>query len=221
MQPPHNPYGPYAPPAQYPPMTGYGQSALYRQNVLVPPGSNAGPLVGTGLSTAKLVVGVVQLLGLFATVIFIGAAILISPEGRPDGTLMGLGVAAMVLWYLALIAFGILNLVWLYKFWSWIPPEQRYTPIWKKYISPGMAIGFSFIPYFNIYWMFVLYLGIADILERMRVMYPVSKGPAKNLALLRLIGGLVFFPALPILDYLFGRHVQAMAAEMHARMHAR
>jgi hypothetical protein len=90
--------------------------------------------------------------------------------------------------------------------------------MWKKYISPGTAIGFMFIPYFNIYWMFVIYLGIADIMERMRVQFPCSKGPAKTLAILALVIPLVFFPAAPFLQYMFARHVEEMAREMSARM---
>ena len=66
--------------------------------------------------------------------------------------------------------------------------------------------------------MFVVYLGIADVLERMRVQYPCSKGPAKTLAILALVIPLVFFPAGPILQYLFAKHVEEMAAEMQARM---
>ena len=90
--------------------------------------------------------------------------------------------------------------------------------MWKKYISPGTAIGFMFIPYFNIYWMFVVHLGIADILERMRVQYPTSKPNPKTLAIMTVVIPLVFFPAGPILQYMFAKHVEEMAREMQARM---
>ena len=38
----------------------------------------------------------------------------------------------------------------IYKLWSVIPPERAKT-------TPGMAIGFMFIPLFNIYWIFIVY----------------------------------------------------------------
>ena len=66
--------------------------------------------------------------------------------------------------------------------------------------------------------MFVVYLGIAEVLERMRVQYPSRLGPAKNLALMALIVPIVFFPAAPFLQYMFAKHVETMAAEMHAQM---
>lgn len=224
MQPPYGPYGqqppyaqPYASQSPHAAQNPYAPPgpAMYRQNVFVPQGATAAPLVGPTLRKLKLAAGVGQLVTMFAGIGFLVAAIM--NEG--DGETFGLGAMAMFgLWYLLVMAYSIVNVIWLYKFWSWIPPAQRYTSMWKKYISPGTAAGFMFIPYFNIYWMFVVNLGIADILERMRVEYPCSKGPAKTLALLAIVLPLVFFPAAPFLQYLFAKHVEEMAAEMAARM---
>lgn len=55
-------------------------------------------------------------------------------------------------------------------------------------------------------------------MERMRVQYPCSKGPAKTLAILALVIPMVFFPAGPLLQYMFAKHIEEMAAEMQARM---
>lgn len=221
MQQPHNPYGAYAPPAGPPAGHPYGvpqgsAQALYRQNVFVPPGASTAPLLGPGLRKAKLALGILQIVTMLATTaLFIGGIALGNDDGTP---LLVAAGAAMFLWYVFLLAYSIVGMVWSYKFWSWIPPEQRHTGLWKKYISPGQAVGFMFIPYFNIYWMFVIYLGIPDILERLRVAYPTNKPPAKNVALVRLIGSLLFFPAAPFLDYFFDKHVEGMAADMQAQM---
>ncbi len=90
--------------------------------------------------------------------------------------------------------------------------------MWKKYISPGAAVGFMFVPYFNIYWMFVTYLGMADIFERMAVQYPTSQPSPRTMALVALIVPFVFFPAAPIVQYMFAKHVETIAREMQAKM---
>ncbi|HVJ93311.1 MAG TPA: hypothetical protein VM580_26100 [Labilithrix sp.] len=215
MQPPYNPYGqqaPYAPPNPY----AAPGPQMYRQNVYVPPGASAGPPVGGALRKVKLAVGILQVLALIVgmTMLFAGGAM-----GDEDGaSFVAAGGGLLGLWYLLLFVYGIVNMIWLYGFWSWIPPEQRHTNLWKKYISPGTAVGFMFIPYFNIYWMFVIYLGIADIMERMRVQYPTSKSSAKTLAMLTTVVPMLFFPAGPFLQFFFAKHVEEMAKEMQARM---
>jgi len=229
---PHDPYGhgqpyaspaahPYAPPggAVTPYMHPQGAAPLYRQNVFVPEGARMAPLLGPGLRKSKLVLGILQVLCMLGGVLFFILGAVMS-DGGDGGPFMAVGGILFGLWYMLLIAYGIVGMVWTYKFWSWIPPQQRHTNLWKKYISPGQALGFMFIPYFNIYWMFVVYLGIADILERMRVEYPTDKGPAKTLALMRLIVPFVFFPAGPFLDFYFDRHVEGMAADMQRQMAA-
>src|SRR5690606_4537312 len=150
-------------------------------------------LPGPGLRKLKLAAGIGQIVTLFVGVGMFAAGIAIGED--EGGAVAAGGMAFFGLFYLLLLAYGIANMVWIYKFWSWIPPEQRYTNMWRKYISPGTAVGFMFIPYFNIYWMFVINLGLADIMERLRVQYPSSKGPAKTLAILAIVVPMVFFPA--------------------------
>jgi hypothetical protein len=201
---------------QYPNPYAAGAGPMYRQNVFVPYGATAGPLVGPTLRKLKLGLGITQIVAMLIgfTMLIVGGAI-----GQDAGAILALvGTLVLTLWYLLIFGAAIVNVIWLYQYWNWIPPDQRYTSMWKKYISPGTAVGFMFIPYFNIYWMFVVYLGIAEILERMRVQYPASRGPAKNLALMALIVPIVFFPAAPFLQYMFAKHVEEMAGDMHRQM---
>lgn len=193
-------------------------AALYRQNVFVPHGATAGDVPSPWMRNAKLALGIVQLVALtFAIGAFVGAG-LVEPEDQQ--ALLVTGGLLFGLWYLTLLGFGIANLIWVHKFWSWIPPEQRHTKLWKKYISPGMAVGLMFVPYFNIFWMFVVYLGICEVFERLAVAYPTSKPVPKNLALAMLIVPMLFFPASPFLHFLFDKHVEEMARETQARMAA-
>lgn len=224
-QPPPYGYGNYAPPQQQQQQQGYGNpyaapappmqaAGLYRQNVMVPYGASSEPLVGPTLRKWKLGLGITQIVCMV-----LGIALLIIGGAMDEPVIAGIGGIVFMVWYMLIFATAIVSGVWIYKFWSWIPPEQRWTNMWKKYISPGAAIGYMFIPYFNIYWMFVVYLGLSDIMERMRVQYPSTKGSPKTLAILAIVIPMVFFPAGPFLYYMLAKHLEEMAAEMQAQMH--
>lgn len=218
---PNSPYSPYAQaPNQYQAPNAYGAPmaapAMYRQNVFVPYGATAGPLVSPTLRKLKLTFGIAQLVAMFGGIILLVAGGAIGDD--VGGVIAVIGGIMLALWYMLLFASAITNAFWMHRFWSWVPPDQRYTSMWKKYISPGTAVGFMFVPYFNIYWLFVVYLGLPEIMERMRVQYPCSKPPAKNIALVTLIVSMLFFPAAPFLQYMFAKHLEGMAAEMQGRM---
>jgi len=55
---------------------------------------------------------------------------------------------------LALIAATVINYILLYRFWSIIQDGKART-------SPGVAVGFCFIPFFNFYWLYVAFVGLA------------------------------------------------------------
>lgn len=207
---PPQPPNPYAPPAAAP---------LYRANMFIPQGEVAGPVPQPTLRKAKLGIGIAQLVtGFFGLIGLVLGGIMSDGDSDVASVFFVLGGISFGVWYLLIFATAIVNGLWIYRFWSWIPPEQRHTPMWKKYISPGSAVGFMFVPYFQFYWMFVVYLGIPDILERMRVQFPSSKGSAKNLGIGAAITPLVFFPAAPFVGYFFAKHVEEMAIEMTAQM---
>jgi hypothetical protein len=46
-----------------------------------------------------------------------------------------------------------------YKCWKAVPKEITRT-------TPGKAVGFLFIPFFNFYWAFVSYMGLAEDLNK-------------------------------------------------------
>lgn len=201
----------YAPPAPPP-----GPNPYYRQNVYVPPGASTNALPHPALKKAKLACGIGQTLMIIGgmALLIIGGAM-----GNDDGGVVAVvGMLVISVAYLFIFGYAILNMIWLYRMWGWFPPEQRHTNLWKKYISPGTALGFMFIPYFNIYWMFVIYLGMGDIFERMMVQYRTSKPSPKQLAIITLVVSMVFFPAAPFMYFFFAKHVEAMAMEMQAQM---
>jgi len=66
----------------------------------------------------------------------------------------------------------IFHLIFVYKFWKSIQDGHPRT-------TPGKAVGFLFIPFFNIYWLFQIYPGFATDYNR----YIQEKGiPAKPLS---------------------------------------
>ena len=109
--------------------------------------------------------------------------------------------------YLLGLAMAVLMVVWEYQSWAMLPPEGRFTAAGKP-ISPGQAIGFLFIPFFNLYWMFVARLGLCEALDRQLTAYGSQVRAPRGLALTICILTLIPFVALvnlillPI--YIFG-----------------
>lgn len=68
------------------------------------------------------------------------------------GSLMG--IFCLVLLITGLVSF-IYALILLYRLWVIVPANIAAT-------SPDRAVGFLFIPFFNIYWMFIAYCRLAD-----------------------------------------------------------
>jgi hypothetical protein len=82
-------------------------------------------------------------------------------DGDPGLQAIGGGLLtfAMLMWVVRLV-FG---LVWLYSAWNSIPPEFRFTK--SRQMSPGAAIGFMFVPIYNLYWIFAANVGLCDALD--------------------------------------------------------
>jgi len=101
-------------------------------------------------------------LGLGVFMVFGGIG-LVAVDDEDDGALSALGgvlgMFGVSMWFVRLI-FG---LIWLYSSWSSIPPELRFTK--TRMMSPGEAVGFCFIPFYNFYWIFVANVGLCDALD--------------------------------------------------------
>lgn len=55
------------------------------------------------------------------------------------------------------ISFGVLNLIFLYRLWLMVQKSN----LGIKKPTPGKAVGFMFIPFFNIYWLFIAYRNLS------------------------------------------------------------
>ena len=103
--------------------------------------------------------------------------------------LVGLGLLggyALMLWS------SILSYIYLYRAWSMIQPGNVRT-------SPGKAIGFLFIPFFNIYWVFVAVGGLPREWNRVMSSHPnLSQAPrlSSGLAIAACLVPLLFIPLM-------------------------
>ena len=102
----------------------------------VPPATKASFGRWMGLFGGGLLLGLIALLSL-------GAAASKSSAGAGVfGILATIGAYGLVTWA------GVLAYMYLYRAWKLIQPGNVRT-------TPGKAIGFLFIPFYNIYWMFI------------------------------------------------------------------
>ena len=71
---------------------------------------------------------------------------------------VGIPSLLLLIGIVPLFASAILYLMLLYRLWTLIPLADAKT-------SPGQAVGFLFIPLFNLYWFFVAFHGLAKSLN--------------------------------------------------------
>ena len=92
-----------------------------------------------------------------------------TPGAEPDelmvtsAVLVGLG--AYVLGSILSTLGGVLAMIYLYRAWKILRWNQPRT-------TPGKAIGFLFIPVFNLYWIYVAYRGLAEDWNRTMASFP-------------------------------------------------
>ncbi len=198
----------------------YGSSQQHAPYRAQAPGAGFAPI---GSSTRWVFTAIVSLMGVGFAVASTSLALAIirseHTHGQPDDTLMGIGLGAffgIILLFYGQLAAG---LVWLYKAWSWLPPDQRYTRHWRSWITPSQAALMLLIPYFHYYWMFVANCGLCDALDRLRVTYPTRDAAPKSLAIMACICQLVIpLPVGSILWLVFMAKVERMTREMSASM---
>lgn len=148
-------------------------------------------LIGGGMALS-----VILFLGFIVTII--GSAAAAQNSGNQDA--MGVAVAgAMGMFMLAMLCMwvpGITFLVLLYKAWQAIQDGQVRT-------TPGQAVGFLFIPFFNLYWMFVSIWGWAQDYNGYKARHNVPGEPAsEGMFLAFLICYLIFPPACLVLVFM-------------------
>ena len=95
-----------------------------------------------GILTAAIVLSATSLFLEFVSVLLVDAPLV-------DLLMFGTGVASLATW-----------LVFHHQLWALIPAEHAET-------TPGRAVGFLFIPFYNFYWVFQSCVGVARSLNRL------------------------------------------------------
>lgn len=103
---------------------------------------------------------------------------------------------ACVFLFLALVGCNVcsvISLILLYHFWVAVQPYGART-------TPGKAIGFCFIPFFNLYWIFVCYCSLAQDMNRFLAEGGEETRASEGLALVYCI--ILVIPFLPLIAVL-------------------
>ncbi|MGJ8655644.1 MAG: DUF4339 domain-containing protein [Akkermansiaceae bacterium] len=107
------------------------------------------------------------------TMLFTGGLLLILLGFLLGAKIEGfLGLGLMVAGFACIFFSGILTYIYLYKAWKCLQPGGAT-------ISPGAAIGFLFIPIFNIYWLFKAIGGLPKQWNLITSCYPNTKNAPK------------------------------------------
>lgn len=84
-----------------------------------------------------------------------------NPQPFDFSAISPVGILLMLAGVVCLIISTVLSLIYLYRGWLILQPGGART-------SPGKAVGFLFIPFFNFYWVFVSFLGWSQDWNRIR-----------------------------------------------------
>lgn len=106
---------------------------------------------------------------------------------------------------------------WLYQAWKWLPAQERFDRNGRPR-TPGETF-YLFIPYFNVYWMFVYNFALCDALERMRVRYRTTQPAPRDLVMWACICELIPLAnlAAPFLWFSVMKRIDQMHEEMVAQ----
>lgn len=144
-----------------------------------------GPIVPAGSAMKWLYVA-----GIAGAWVFMGVGYGILAAMESSGEEPGAALALVGIGALFLVLAPIGALTWLYKAWSSVPPDMRCTEQ-GKWVTPGQAIGFLFIPLFNLYWIFIANVGLCEAINRTLVARGGQPRAPKGLAIAACVGHLV------------------------------
>lgn len=121
--------------------------------------------------------------------LILGVLFLILGLACENRNLFVTGVVFLVMASIGSVVVCIISLILHFLFWKAVQPFDART-------TPGKAVGFLFIPYFNLYWIFVSYCSLARDMNRALADQNSEKKVNEGLALTYAI--LLLIPGLPL-----------------------
>ena len=117
-------------------------------------------------------------------------------------TVVGLPLCVVLIGFPILITGIVFSFILFYQMWKLIPADIART-------TPGKAVGFCFIPFFNLYWIFVAFKGLGEdmnkTLRSQGIQYQVNEGLGLTCCILTLCSTFCnVIPSLEILGILIG-----------------
>jgi hypothetical protein len=111
-------------------------------------------------------------------------------------SMIGIGIAAAIggdagqimssitslIMMVLLLGYAITAMMWLYKSWEMLPPSCRVTDGGVA-VTPGTAVGYLFIPFYNLYWYFIASVGLTSALNRALMSYNSPRRASGGLAI--------------------------------------
>jgi len=150
--------------------------------------------------------------------VFVTAVGVLAPDSKTlvVQTVTTISAIAMIQFLLVLTVYPFVLLA---KMWSSIQDE------WTT-VTPGKAIGFLFIPFFNLYWIFRVWAGYATeydnyVLRHNLSVAPLESGSFTVYPIFAVLGGLLYFPiiVLPFLMFpMIGKACDAVNGLSTARV---
>jgi len=130
-----------------------------------------------------------SLLSIFGIILLV-----VGQESYEDGLVI-LGGVLIALAVVLAIWFVVLMYIYIYRMWWMLPVSYART-------SPGKAVGFCFIPFFNLYWVFVAYYGWSKDYNRFlqETGRPYARRMSEGLFLTMCI--FIVLGAIPFINYL-------------------
>ncbi|MEZ6318999.1 MAG: GYF domain-containing protein [Phycisphaerales bacterium] len=137
------------------------------------------------LTWTTVVCTAIAVLGYVGGAIVFFGAMMASNGSNPPTAAMFIGLALMLGGALVGLAGSICGYFLVYRWWRQIQDGHAQT-------GPGKAVGFLFIPFFNYYWYFVAFWGLAKDLDAYTERYAISAPSAMpQLALTTIIATIV------------------------------
>ena len=133
--------------------------------------------------------------GMFWVCLLLGYPVAIADDFMRINMSMNGGPTILALIALPLLIVGLVYWCMLfYQLWKLIPAHIART-------TPGVAVGFQFIPLFWYYWFFVAYWGLSkdmnETLRQRKTQYRVSEGLGLTYALVSVVSATIgFFPVV-------------------------